>query len=180
MVCQIYANVRHVALVSFSSSLLPLCLLCVGLMSLSCLACASESLYLLPVNLLSGILPMLVLASSFLPKNKSLIFLMLIVQILFNGLYLCGVYWFGVRIPPKVFGFSALVISMFYVMYCLVSLWLYIRRVRNVVQKTTVWTMLSLSVDAVYVFFMVGTSMVFFLGCIHAGRASPQHSYHRS
>ena len=46
--------------------------------------------------------------------------------------------------------------------YFLVSLWLYIRRIRNVVQKTTVWTILALGVDVVYIFIIVGLAVMLY------------------
>ena len=170
--CQIYANRRQEALASFSTSMLPLCLASTGVMSLSGLVPGTDGLYALPVNLMFGIFPLLLLASPFLPKNKAVIYLSFLSCLVFNVLILYGVAGDGWRLPVRFYGFCAVCLSAFYALYCVVSLWGYVRRVRNVVQKTTIWTMLSVSVDAVYVFFMIGLSMAFYIGTDSPPRVS--------
>lgn len=163
-VCQISANRKHTALVSFSTLMLPQCLAFLGLILFAGLVSGSDSLCLLPVNLLFGIFPLLLLASSFLPKNKTVIYLSLLASLVFNISHLCGLTVPTGRISMKLYGLSAVFISVCYVLYCIVSLWMYVRRIRNVVQKTTVWTMLSFSVDVVYIFFIIEISVMLYIG----------------
>ena len=141
-------------------------------MSLSGLVPGTDGLYALPVNLMFGIFPLLLLASPFLPKNKAVIYLSFLSCLVFNVLILYGVAGNGWRLPVRFYGSCAVCLSAFYALYCVVSLWGYVRRVRNVVQKTTIWTMLSVSVDAVYVFFMTGLSMAFYIGTDSPPRVS--------
>ena len=164
MICQVYSNRKHSALVSFSTRYLPLCLIHLSVLSLSCLCVGSDGVCILVVNLISGIFPLLLLASSFLPRNTITIIISIISGLVLDVLILSVTLRTDVFCTPEFYGRCALAISFLPVVYFLVSIWVYIRRIRNVVQKTTVWTMLSLSVDIVYIFSIAGIAVMFYIG----------------
>ena len=163
MICQVYANRRNSALVSFSTEYLPLCLMHLAVLSFSCSCAGSDGSYALVVNLLSGIFPLLLLASSFLPRNNMTIILVIVLGFVPDALYLYFILYADMSFTPAIYGKCALAASSVPVIYCLVSIWVYIRRIRNVVQKTTVWTILSLCVDVVYVVCIAGIAVMFYV-----------------
>ena len=163
MICQVYANRRNSALVSFSTEYLPLCLMHLAVLSISCSCAGSDGIYALVVNLLSGISPLLLLASSFLPRNNMTIILVIVLGFVPDALYLYFILYADMSFTPAFYGKCALAASSVPVIYCLVSIWVYIRRIRNVVQKTTVWTILSLCVDVVYVVCIAGIAVMFYV-----------------
>lgn len=169
---QIYANRRHAALISFSTRYLPICLLALSVISVMGLSAGQQVVCILPVNLIVGIFPLLLLASSFLPKDGTVIFVCLLFGIVMNALHLCAVFWWGCVFSPLFYSACAVVAAFCYVIYFLVSLGMYVRRIRNVVQKTTAWTMLVLSVDVVYIFFVVGLAVSLYGGCLTAGKGA--------
>lgn len=170
---QIYANRRHAALVSFSTRCLPACLLTLSVISVIGVSAVDQAVYVLPMNLVVGIFSLLLLSSSFLPKNGMVISVSLLSGVLMNGLHLCALFWWECRFDALSYCACAVVASFCYVLYFLVSLGMYVRRIRNVVQKTTAWTILVLSVDVVYIFFVVGLAVSLYGGCGAAGEMAP-------
>lgn len=173
MCCQIYANRRHSALVGFSTRYLPWCLLHLVLMSVMSLTAGTNVILLLCVNLLFGIFPLMLLASSFLPKNRLVIIGFIAIGEIFSLSHFIVLHYDWYSFSYEFYCLCAIALALVYVLYMFASLWLYIRRIKNVIQKTTVWTMLSLSVDVVYVFFIVGIAVVMYVACISLGRSSP-------
>lgn len=170
---QIHSNRRHAELVGFSTRYLPLILLHLAVMSLWALSSSENTILLLILNLFFGILPMLLLASAFLPKNLLIIGGFIALGEIFNLLNFLSVHlgWF---MPGHTFySVCTVTISFIPVIYMVVSLWLYIGKIRNLLQKTTVWTMLSLSADVVYVFFLVVIAVAKHLILVHFNSASP-------
>ncbi len=163
---QIYANRRHAALVSFPTRHLPTCLWMLAFMAATSVSIVDDSPCHLAFNLVVGIFPLLILASSFLPKNVITVFVPLALGVISDLLHLFASRWWEWHMPPSVYCVSALVVSFVYIIYFIFSLWLYIRRIRNVIQRTTVWTMLALSVDVVYMFFLLGLSVMLCSGCM--------------
>lgn len=172
MMYQIYVNRKHAALVSFSTRLLPVCLLVIAVMSAIGFSSGEESMFLLPLNLIIGIFPVLLISSSFLPKRGLTIGLSLVFGILFN---LVCIYFFRIeryRYTPVLYGICGAGAASCYIIYFLVSLWLYIWRIKNIVQKTTVWTMLVLSVDVVYIFFIFILAAILYTSTILSGHGA--------
>lgn len=169
---QIYTNRRHAALVSFSTRHLPICLFVIAFMSAASAFASLDSVCLLAFNLVVGVFPLLVLASSFLPRHLIVVILPLAFGVVANLLHLFALWRWRCQLPPVFYCSLALTASFGYVLYFMVSLWLYIRRIRNIVQKTTVWTMLALSVDVVYIFSVLCLAVLMCLGCMSCGRVS--------
>ena len=168
-VCQLYANQRHSSLVSFSMRLLPVCLLYLAAISSSAFFLGSDSICLLSVDIVLGIFPLLLLASSFLPKNSTVIIVSIIAGVVLNVLHVCFVFFSPFSFSTVLYGVCIVLASFVYVIYFGVSLWLYVRRIRNVVQKTTVWTMLVLSVDVVYIHVVLSLAVIFYMVCSSSG-----------
>jgi hypothetical protein len=76
---------------------------------------------------------LLLLASSFLPRDLVSIVVPLVIGILMNILHLCAVFWWKCQFSPTFYSAYGVVAASAYVAYFLTSLWLYIRRIRNVV-----------------------------------------------
>ena len=169
---QIYANRRHAALVSFSTRHLPACLFALAFMTAVSAFAARDSASLLAFNLTTGIFPLLLLASSFLPRNMIALFLPLAAGVMADILHMFAVWWWDCQFTSLFYSVLTLTAALGYVVYFIVSLWLYIRRIRNVVQKTTVWTMLALSVDVVYIFSVVCIAVLQYSACQSCGRVS--------
>lgn len=149
-VYQIYANYKHPALVSFSTRMLPLCLLAIlikvilwGLMGLG--------IYTLPALLVFDTFPLVILASSFLPKERLTIIFSIGSGVLYEAVCIYLKYTHPFFLEPFICFAVCVFCSLSFVTYYFVELLIYIRRIRNIVKKTTIWTMLSLSVDFVYV-----------------------------
>ena len=159
---QICVNRKNAALVSFSTRSLPFCLLAIAVMSAACIPAGKEALYLLSLQLIAGMFSLLLLASSFLPRNVIVVIVPLILGAAMNMLHFCAVFWWKCLLPSVFYGACSVVAAFACVVYFLISLWLYIRRIRNVVQKTTVWTILALSVDVVYIFVIVALAVMLY------------------
>ena len=162
---QIYANRKNAALVSFSTRSLPVCLLAVAVMSAACIPAGEETLSLLSLQLIAGMFSLLLLSSSFLPRSLIAVIVPLVIGVAVNILHLCAVFWWKCMLSSTFYSACNVVAAFACVAYLLVSLWLYIRRIRNVVQKTTVWTILALSVDVVYIFIIVGLTVMLYGSC---------------
>ena len=159
---QICANRKNAALVSFSTRSLPFCLLAVAVMSAACIPAGKDALYLLSVQLIAGVFSLLLLASSFLSRSVIAVIAPLVIAAAMNILHLCAVFCWKCLLPSAFYGACGVIAAFACVAYFLVSLWLYIRRIRNVVQKTTVWTILALGVDVVYIFIVVGLAVMLY------------------
>lgn len=162
-VCQLYANQRHVSLVSFSMRQLPICLLYLAAISSTAFFLDHDAIGVLSFDIVFGIFPLLVLASSFLPKNSMVIIVSVIAGVVLNILHLFLVFFSPFSFSTVFYGVCLVLASFVYVIYFGVSLWLYVRRIRNVVQKTTVWTMLVLSVDVVYILGVLVLTVIFYM-----------------
>jgi AraC-like DNA-binding protein len=159
---QIHVNRRNADLVSFSTRSLPFCLLALAVLSAACVLSGENAMCLLSLELIVGIFPLLLLASSFLPKNVVSVAVPLIVGVAMNLVHLCAFFWWEYQ-PSTTFYCALCVVAAFaHMAYFLVSLWLYIRRVRNVVQKTTAWMILAMSVDVVYIFAIVSLAVMLY------------------
>ena len=169
MVYQIYSNRRHAALVNFSARCTPWCQLHMAIMIGWTFFADSYVIPLLYVNLLLGIFPLLLLTSSFLPQNKWIIGISVVVSQIYNLLHFILLKYDVVAYSPMFYTVCALILVSFYIKFFVISLWIYIRRIRNVVQKTTVWTMLSFSVDVVYLLGLIIVSVFFVMGCYLSG-----------
>lgn len=160
---QIYVNKKHPALVSFSTRMLPLCLIGIIVKILICVFCRL-GVSVLPAMLVIDVFPLLVLASSFLPKDKWVIILALSVGVLYLVMCIYLKYVSSVLLKPITGSSFAVLCAISYVAYYFAELWLYIRRIRNIVKKTTIWTMLSLSVDFIYVISVVVNALFLYMG----------------
>lgn len=159
---QVYANYKHPALVSFSTRMLPLCLFAV-LIKVIVWGVFGLGINTLPALLLLDIFPLVILASSFLPKEK----LIIIFAIGLGALYEAVCIYLKYTCPSLLESSIGFAISVFcalaYAAYYFVELLIYIRRIRNIVKKTTIWTMLSLSVDFVYVTSILGNVVLLYM-----------------
>ena len=168
MTYQIYLNRRHADLVNLSTSCMPWCLLHLVIMTLWTFIAENNAIQLLYVNTLWGIFPLILLASSFLLQHQALIWSCVILGEVYNILHFCLARC-DVVFAPIFYGLTVLMTVLLIVIFFVISLWIYIRRIRNVVQKTTVWTMLSFSVDVVYILGVIGVSFVFYISCFFTG-----------
>lgn len=162
---QLYANYKHPALVSFGTRMLPLCLLGIFVKVLVWLF-FKLGLFLLPAILVIDIFPLVLLASSFLQKNKLAIIICLAAGVLFESVCVYLNYSFPNLLKPIVCSAASVLCALFYGAYYFVEVFTYIRRIRNVVKKTTIWTVLSLSVDFVYVIMVVSTIVLLYMSQI--------------
>lgn len=160
MAFQIYRNWREKALVSFSTRHLPICLLMITLQSMVAIVFGDRPLQLIPINLIVGLFPLWLLSSSFLPKSKRTLKFCWISEILVCCVYITTMV-FRSKPVPSIFYVAAYVsLSIGYILYFITSFWIYIRTIRNLVRKTTVWTMLTMSVDVIYVFFIISDVLI--------------------
>ena len=86
-VCQLYANHRHVSLVSFSMRQLPMCHLYLAAISSTAFFLDHDAVCILSIDIVLGIFPLLLLASSFLPKNSMVIIVSVIAGVVLNILH---------------------------------------------------------------------------------------------
>ena len=168
-VCQLYANHRHVSLVSFSMRQLPMCHLYLAAISSTAFFLDHDAVCILSIDIVFGIFPLLLLASSFLPKNSMVIIVSVIAGVVLNILHVFLVFFSSFSFSTVFYGVCIVLASFVYVIYFGVSLWLYVRRIRNVVQKTTVWTMLVLSVDVVYILVVLVLAVIFYMASSSSG-----------
>ena len=168
---QIYANHKHPALSSFPTRVLPLCLLMIAVKIMIWGLCAL-GLSILPSILVIDLFPLIVLASSFLPKVRWVIFLALGVGVLFEVICILLKYFHHVVFEPLICNAIAVMCALLYLVYYWRELWAYIYRIRNIVKKTTIWTMLSLSVDFVYVMSVVVNVVLLYMGNVMFPRLS--------
>lgn len=149
-VYQVYANYKHPALVSFSTRMLPLCLFAI-LIKVGVWALLDLGISMLPVLLVIDVFPLVVLASSFLPKEKLTIVFAICVGVIYEAVCIFLKYARPFSLEPVAYSATSVFCALAYVVFYFLELMVYIRRIRNIVKKTTIWTMLSLSVDFVYV-----------------------------
>ena len=164
-VYQMYANYKHPALASFSTRVLPLCLLMIAV-KIMIWGLSGIGLSVLPAMLVIDLFPLIVLASSFLPKVKWVVFLALGVGLLFEVVCILLKHLTNAVFDPLICNAITVMCALFYLAYYLCELWTYIYRIRNIVKKTTIWTMLSLSVDFVYVMSVVTNIVLLYVGCV--------------
>ena len=162
-VYQMYANYKHPALASFSTRVLPLCLLMIAV-KIMIWGLSGIGLSVLPAMLVIDLFPLIVLASSFLPKVKWVVFLALGVGLLFEVVCILLKHLTNAVFDPLICNAITVMCALFYLAYYLCELWTYIYRIRNIVKKTTIWTMLSLSVDFVYVMSVVANVVLLYVG----------------
>lgn len=150
VIYQVYANYKHPALASFSTRMLPLCLF--AILVKACIWILFDlGISVLPTLLVIDVFPLVILASSFLPKEKQTIVFALCVGVIFESACIYLKYTRPFWLEPSMCSAISVFCALAYVVFYFVKLLTYIRRIRNIVKKTTIWTMLSLSVDFVYV-----------------------------
>ena len=159
---QLYANYKHPALASFSTRMLPLCLLVI-LIKVLAWAVLDLGISMLPVLLVIDVFPLVVLASSFLPKGKLTIVFAICVGVIYEAACVCLKYACPFSLEPAVYSATSVFCALSYVAFYFLELMVYIRRIRNIVKKTTIWTMLSLSVDFVYVIFVLVNMLLLYM-----------------
>lgn len=152
MCSQIYRNRREASLVSFSASRLPICLLMIAIDCLMSMNLGNIALYILPLNLILGIFPMWILSSSFLTKSSWIIIICWMLEAIVCIIYISVPFHKINLFTTRIISGSYIFLLIMYMSYFITCLSIYLGRVRNVVAKTTVWTVLVISVDVVYVF----------------------------
>ena len=169
MCVQIDMNRRERELVSFSTLRLPVCVMMIALMALAGLAAGSNAVYILPCTLVVGIFPLWLLASTFLAKSSLLIIACIVIEILCCIAYVWLFVIRTVQFSPSLCVHISVIGLAVYIAYFLISFWDYVRRIRNVVRKTTAWTMLTMSVDVVYLLFLIVDVLWIYLSFIRGG-----------
>ena len=162
-VYQLYANYKHPALVGFSTRMLPLCLLGIALKNLIWLLLGLGG-FALYAMLVIDLFSLVILASSFLPKKKWVIIFTIGLGGIYETVCFFGEYFSLGLLPPLIYITMAVLCALGYVAYYLTELAAYIYRIRNIVKKTTIWTMLSLSVDFVYLIAVLANAILLFMG----------------
>lgn len=173
MCLQLGMNRRERALVSFSTLRLPVCVIMIALMALAGLSAGRNAIYLLPCSLTVGIFPLWLLASGFLSKSSCHITICVVLEMLCCLVYLMDFLMWESSFPPSLYITVSVIVVLVYIFYFLISFWLYIRRIRNIVRKTTTWTMLVMSVDVIYLLFLVVEVVGIYLSYISGGPLIP-------
>lgn len=171
-VYQIYANYNNPALVSFSTRMLPLCLLAV-IIKIVVWIVLGLGIYTLPAMLVIDIFPLVILASSFLPKEKLAIIFAIGMGVLYESVCIYLKYTHPFLLEPSISFAVSVFCALSFAAYYFVELLVYIRRIRNIVKKTTIWTMLSLSVDFVYVTSILGNVVLLYMSQVVFDRFLP-------
>lgn len=171
MFFQIYRNRKEAALISFSTCRLPICLLAIVFGCASGIAAWSQMMYITALILLVGIFPLWLLSSTFLIKSPSVIIICWIVQLAVCCAIVIGISICRISVPIYSYGILYMLTASCFILYFIISLWIYLKAVRNVVGKTTAWTALTLSVDVVYLLFLVADVFALCGSCFCSGNA---------
>lgn len=148
-------NVREPERVDFSARLLPWCLGGGLLVMLSDAASGGFSYPRMLFFLTLSVMPLMMLAFSLHPLGRSAVLGCVGMEIM-AACSVLAVSVMGVEgLPDSVFLRITLLSAFLPSGLVLYSFWYYIRRIRNVVAKTTIWSMLSFGVDVVYALSLV-------------------------